>query len=75
MAKENIAKFFDSAMTNKALAEIIAALATEHGYDFTAKELLEFGAMRPLSDADAENAAGGIVVYRFDQVQNGKRPW
>ena len=27
-----------------------------------------------LSDAEAENTAGGVVIYRFDQVKNGKRP-
>ena len=60
MAKENITKFFDAAMTDKALAEKLAALAVEHGYDFTADELLKLGAARPLSDEDLENTVGGI---------------
>lgn len=59
MAKENIMKFFDAAMTDMALAEKLAALAAKNGYDFTAEELLKFGAARPLCDADAEKAAGG----------------
>lgn len=58
MAKENITKFFDAAMTDKALAAKVAALATENGYDFTADELLELGAARPLSDSEVENAVG-----------------
>lgn len=44
MAKENIRRFIDVAMTDKSLAEKVAALATEHGFDFTAAELLELGA-------------------------------
>lgn len=46
------------AMTDKALAAKIAALATENGYDFAAEELFEFSAARPLCDADVEKAAG-----------------
>ncbi len=59
MAKENIAKFFNAAMADKALAEKLAALAAKHGYDFTAEELLELGKARPLSDDEAADAAGG----------------
>lgn len=43
MAKEIITKFFDAAVTDKALAAELTALATENGYDFTAEELLELG--------------------------------
>ncbi len=56
---ENIAKFLEAAITGKALAEKAAALATEHGYDFTAAELLELGKARPLSDDEMASAAGG----------------
>ena len=61
MAKENIAKFFDTAMTDKALAAELAALATENGYDFTVAELLELGAAYLISNNDAGKAvaAGG----------------
>ncbi len=51
MAKENIAKFFNAAMTDKALAEKLAALAAENGYDFTAAELLELGSAKALFEA------------------------
>lgn len=44
MAKENIRRFIDVAMTDKSLAEKVAALATEHGFNFTAAHLLELGA-------------------------------
>ena len=47
MAKENIAKFFNEAMTDKTLVEKLAA---ECGFAFTAEELLALGAARPLSD-------------------------
>ncbi len=60
MEKENIARFFSAVMTDKALAEKVASLATEHGCDFTAEELLELGAARPLSDDEVAGAAGGI---------------
>lgn len=40
MAKENITKFFDAAMTDKVLAERLAALAAEKGHNFIAGELL-----------------------------------
>ena len=36
MEKENIAKFFDKAITDRELAEKLAALAVENGFDFTA---------------------------------------
>ena len=62
MSKENIAKFFEAAAADKALAEKLAALAAENGYAFTADELLEWGAVRPISDEDAEqNVVGGWV--------------
>lgn len=56
MAKENIAKFFCLVMTNKLLTDKLAALAAENGFDFTAAELLEMGAARPLSDGEAAAA-------------------
>lgn len=59
MAKENIAKFFGAVVTDKALAEKLAALAKESGYDFTAEELLELGAARPLTNDEMARAAGG----------------
>ncbi len=62
MAKENIAGFFNAAMTEKALAEKLAALAAENGFEFAAEELLELGSARPIDDADMENAAGGGVT-------------
>lgn len=61
MAKENITSFFDAAMTDKALAGKLAVLAAEHGYDFTADELLEYGSERPLSNEEADGVAGGII--------------
>ena len=64
MAKENITKFIDAAMSDKALTEKVAALAAEHGYDFTAEELLKYGSARPLSDAETEGATGGITGFR-----------
>lgn len=54
MIRETIAQFFDAAMTDKTLAAKLAALATEHGYNFRAAELLAFGAKRPLSDEGLE---------------------
>ena len=69
MAKENIARFFDAAMTDKALAEKFAALAAENGYDFTAEELLQLGAVRPIPDEDVKDASGGGAVY-----PGGRRP-
>lgn len=72
MAKENITKFFDAAVTDKTLAAELAALATEHGCDFTAEELLELGAVRPLSDADAEKAAAGSHTLTLDPHGSGK---
>ena len=61
MAKENIAKFFDATVTDKALAEKVAALAAENGYDFTAAELLELGEARPLSDEEAAVTGGTLL--------------
>lgn len=54
MAKENIAKFYDAAMTDKALAAELAALAAE---------FLELGAARPLSDEDAGDVSGGGYLH------------
>ena len=65
MAKENITKFFDAAMTDKVLAENVSALAAEHGYGFTAEELLEFGVARPLSDEETQMAAGGAGPIQY----------
>ena len=59
MAKENITKFFEAAAADKALAEKLAALAVENGYAFTAAELLELGAARPLEDDEVKKASGG----------------
>ena len=60
MAKENITKFFEAAAADQALAEKLAALAAENGYAFTAAELLELGAARPLEDEEATKAVGGL---------------
>ena len=60
MAKENITKFFNAAVTDPALAEKLAALAAENGCAFTAAELLELGAARPLEDEEATKAVGGM---------------
>lgn len=62
MAKEVITKFFDAAVTDETLAEELAVLATENGYEFTAAEFLGLGAARPLSDEDVENIQGRGVV-------------
>ena len=59
MAKERIMKFFETAKADQALAEKLAALSTENGYDFTAEELLDLGAARPLTDEEANTASGG----------------
>ena len=72
MARESIARFIDAAMTNMALAAKVAALAAEHGYNFVAEELLELGAVRPLSDADAEKAAAGSHTLTLDPHGSGK---
>ncbi len=69
MAKENIAKFFNAAMSDKALAENLATLATENGFEFTAEELLELGSSRPLSDDEVADAAGGWSIW--DRVFGG----
>lgn len=63
MEKENIAKFFDKAITDRELAEKLAALAVENGFDFTAEELLELGATRPLSDAVMGTVGGGFFIF------------
>ncbi len=79
MAKENIAKFFNAAMTDKALSEKAAALASENGYDFTAAELLELGSARPIADADMENAAGGVMTIGInssdEEIREFERRW
>lgn len=59
MAKENINKFMNAIATNEKLAERLAALAVRQGYDFTAADLLELGAVRPLSDTESGDVAGG----------------
>lgn len=59
MARENITKFIEAAMGDRALAGELAELATECGYSFTAEELLALGASRPLSDDDAGRVSGG----------------
>ena len=66
MAKENIARFFEAAMTDKALAAKVAALAAKHGYGFTAAELLAFGATRPISDGDVKDVSGGRREYHLE---------
>lgn len=63
MAKENISRFIEAAITDKTLAAKVAALATENEYNFTADELLELGETRPLSDNDAGDARGGGAVH------------
>lgn len=65
MAKENITKFIDAGMTDKVLAGKLAALAVEHGCDFTAEELLEFGTARPISDGEMVKAVGGVSPFRY----------
>lgn len=72
MAKENITKFFDAAVTDKTLAAELAALATEHGCDFTAEELLELGVARPISENEASAVSGGIYLP-FGSVLPGFR--
>lgn len=69
MAKKNIRKFFEKAMTEKALAEKFAALAAEYGYNFTVEELLDVGAVKPLSDGDVGNASGGQLRPSEDMAQ------
>lgn len=59
MAKANIPKFLGAVMTDPVLAKKVAALAAEHGYDFTVAELLEYAVARPLSDEEAAGVAGG----------------
>lgn len=59
MAKENINKFFNAVMTDKVLAEKVVKLAKEQGYEFTLEELSALGDVRPISDDDADSAAGG----------------
>ena len=72
MTKENIAKFFDAVVTDKALAEKLAALATAQGYAFTAEELLELGEARPISDDDAKKAAAAGVTITSNPFGPGK---
>ncbi len=65
MAKENIARFINAVTTDNALAEKVVALAVEHGYDFTAAELMELGSARPLSDDEAAGVAAGALHPNF----------
>lgn len=75
MAMENITKFFDAAMTDKVLAEKIAALAVENGYNLTAEELLESGVARPLSEDEAERATGGSRHLSWGPISPDKIPY
>ena len=74
MAKENINKFFNGAVTNPALAGKVAALAEENGFDFTEEELLELGATRPLSDGEVADAAGGNRRYSILELRRYSDP-
>lgn len=62
MAKENIVKFFEAAVSDQGLAEQISGLAAENGCAFSAQELLEIGEQRPLSDEEVDDAAGGNIL-------------
>lgn len=62
MARKNIAKFMEAVVTDQVLAEKFTALAGQQGYDFTVEELLEFGAVLPVSDEDMEQSVGGAYV-------------
>ncbi len=65
MAIENIARFFNAVVTDKALAEKTAALAVENGFEFTPEELLEAGPAGPIDDAALEDAAGGYSEAEY----------
>lgn len=65
MAKENIARFFEAAMTDKTLAGKVAALAVENGCPFTAGEFLEIGEASPLSDEELGDASGGKLAIHL----------
>ena len=62
MAAKNIVAFSKAITTDKALAEKVAALAMKHGYGFTAEELLEACAARPLTDAEMAGVIGGGII-------------
>lgn len=62
MAKENIVAFSKAIMIDKSMAAKVATLAAKHGYSFTAEELLEACAARPLSDAEMKGVTGGGFI-------------
>ncbi len=62
MAKENIAKFFNAAMSDKTLAGKLAALAKEHGCEFTAAELLKYAEAGSISDKELDKVSGGLAA-------------
>lgn len=64
MAKNNIIKFLNATTTNKELADKVATLATEYGYDFTDEELLKLGYAVPISDEETETIEGGRVTFK-----------
>lgn len=63
MAKENIMKFFDASMTDTALAGKLAVLAAEHGYGFTAEELMKLGTAQPISDEGVEQVTAAGLTF------------
>lgn len=69
MAKENIEKFFETAMVDPVLAGKVAALTAKSKYEFTAAELLEWGAARPLTDEEAMGAAGGLLLISLPSIE------
>lgn len=64
MAKENMTKFFELAVSDQDLAEKVVAFAAKNGFEFTTEELLEAGAARPISDEDAEATVGGTAIIK-----------
>lgn len=59
MATENVMDFLEAAMTDRTLAEKLAALASENGFECTAEELLELGEAMPIADDETDGAVGG----------------
>lgn len=59
MGTQTIQKFLAAATTDRAIAEKVAALALESGYEFTAAELLEARLVQEISDAEIADATGG----------------